>query len=379
MMNSSLMISVDDIKYNQIHKYLINDKWNYNENFPNAKQGVYVKDDIAIVIPKSEEYIDFKAKLLDAFKTISLVKNISVIDIINEIKNHYIDRLSFRIVSESTVDGKISLSDASDITKAIKELIVATACTEENPRKFYKKATKSALKYSDSFKFAQTSAGSFIFNIESINSEGEFVQFIIDDNEKISENLDLPFERKILNRLAHGFKQINEFSDMRDIDNFVNESYIKGINSNMCEALLDMKTSEKDSIIETTINFAKNSTNADRNHEKIILDEKTYSVIKYINEYLKNEDINEHFAYLAKVSKVEHTVGKYVDFGGYATIVFDYDESNKDRHAKIYLEDKFYKIACDALKEQKIIYVEGTLNKSNRSWFIDDVTKFEFN
>jgi len=92
----------------------------------------------------------------------------------------YFDRMEFRIISSLSQDGKLPLDYATDCIEGLKELILYSACAEQNAQPICFRATNAAKEYLESFKLVQTEVGSFVINID--------IQVVDDRAEMIGQN-----------------------------------------------------------------------------------------------------------------------------------------------------------------------------------------------
>lgn len=360
----------------QVKAYLELNGWIKNVDFNNKNLDVYNKSDYSLVIPAKESYIDFKPKLYNSLKALSSIYEKEITELLKDIKSVSSDTIRFRLISELYEDGSIPLNHATTIIRAIKNLIITSACTEENPRPYFKATTKSASKYGNAFKFAQTEIGSFIINIETndIYSQDSPIQRVISNDLSICD--EVPFERRIVDRIAIGLNQISNFNEYESIEEFIDTAYIDGVNANMCESLLEFKNVNESFDIESSFVLSKLCETTKDYSSTIKLTNSSFHIIETISKAYRDVQITEKIDLIGKVDKVNYKHNQPLDFGGYATIEF-IDSNNRIKKAKAYLENEYYKIACDALKERKDIHIRGIIDKTNRSWHIEEIDIFK--
>ena len=118
----------------------------------------------------------------------------------------------------------------ANIVEGIKRLILATIFNEENPQPYFFRVSKNSHEKLFRYKLAQTNIGSYIFNIEIDSDTNE--QLIINDNGEVEI---LSEERRVIRRIQNGISNIKE----NDIEILSENGYKKGLNANMCDALLN--------------------------------------------------------------------------------------------------------------------------------------------
>jgi len=358
------------VSLSSISKYLECNGWEIDNSCQNKNVIVFGSEDgCTIVLPSRESFIDFYPKIVDAINTLSVLENRDVDDILNDIINLDVDILELRIVSEFAKKGSIPLKFAADFVSGIKNLVISSACTEENPRPYYINPTQSSLSYGDIFRFGQTNIGSFIITIESSPIIGDCgLQIKVNDDCTLSE--DIPFQRRIMRRIQKALYQVEHFSDHANIDEFIKTAFEDGINANMCDAILDLKTVDESVTIESCFKLSKLVRSCDNIPERIVLSNNSFHIIEAISKAYRDIRKTEEVTIEGKIRSL--TVGNIANsenVNGYVTIQFEYE--GKKRNVKTYLEGDDYKVACDAHKDQRKITVKGILDKTSKSWYLD--------
>lgn len=359
------------ISLNQITQYLVFNGWNIDDEYKNKKLKVFYKDGLNVTLPSNEKFNDYNIRLSETIDLLSDINSQKNEDIIDEIKSIARDKLSFRIIGNLSEDGRIPLSYAVIFVNAIRNLIISAGCGEENPKPYYKRLPSGSKKYSDNFEFAQTKMGSFVFNIETKDFHKEDIPRILDEHGIIKT--DIPLERKIIKRVITGLKQIEKDSFI-NLEQTYDNGYIKGINANMCDAILQFKDISEDIEIESTIKPSKLFEGDDIKEEKILINKLSFNTAEIISKTYKDE---ENYLELSINATVQHITADTVEDGA-GSVVVKFKMDNKDRRAKLYLYGKKYRDACEALKDKTtIITVEGVLNMTKARWEFDQVNRFE--
>lgn len=372
-MKNKIFEEISKISLNQVSDYLSMSNWARLSEYDNKKIKCYMKDNFTVALPRNAEFADFLPRMYELFDSVSAVDRISMGSLISSINRSNIDKISIRFVSESTSNGTIRVSYAANILNAIRDFIISSACTEENPRPFYNKVTAKAQSYADHFKFAQTEYGSYVMNIESSSSIQNESQYTLSD-EGIQEELFIPFEKRIINRMKTSIKQIQDFSQYENMVNFIDEAYYSGLNANICDALLELRDPDEPVTIEAK--FAINDVSSESNEiETITINNKSFHFIKAVAEAYRDNTDTEEITISGLINSVRHDSKNEETKGGLVSISFEYD--NNERNVTTYLENEFYDIACDALKSVDNIEISGILDKSKIRWHLDDVTSIE--
>lgn len=360
---------LNSITAKSVVNYLYLLSWKKKDNVSNKNLMIFEKDFYSIALPANEHLIDFYPKLNTLIETLSFIEDITEDKIIDDMKNLDSDLLEIRIISDFANNGSIPLNYASSFISGLKDLIISTACTEENPRPYYKKPTQLSTKYGEFFRFGQTKVGSFIISVES--NPFKDCQMVLDDNSQIVQNQ--PFQRKIMKRLQKALYQVQAFGQSSNIDDFVKTAYQDGISANMCDAILLFNSSD-DLKIESTFKWSKCIKDDSDMPETISISDKSFNIVKAISKAYKNKQDKEQVVITGIVMDLSldrHIQIKSDELSGYISIRFFYENDEKFHKVKVYLEGNAYQLACDAHKRKQDISIEGILDKSGYQWFLD--------
>ena len=166
------------IDLNKLTNYLKLNNWKQDINFPNKNLLVFHKkyddEEFDIVIPSQEKFKDFKLRLKDCINALSILEDKSDSIIVNEILKNYTstkDILSIRLISKTSENGTLPLQTANNVIHGIKKLITSAISNENTPKPHIIGSNKDYISSIDNYNLAQTSVGSYIFNIEIKNEE----------------------------------------------------------------------------------------------------------------------------------------------------------------------------------------------------------------
>ncbi|AFL99811.1 hypothetical protein Desde_1388 [Desulfitobacterium dehalogenans ATCC 51507] len=371
-MNEDTKRMFHGISTTSIERYLLLKGWDRDYQFknPNLLSFIYKPLNKRIAISASDKFQDFYFTLESALQTISLIQNKSIGEIIKEISNVYFDKMEFRIISSLTEDGKMPLKYASECIEGITELILYSACAEQNAQPICFRATNFAKDYLQNFKLAQTDVGSFVINVD--------IQVVDDVEEQLvleGCTPPIPFEHKIVERIFTAIEQVNDIVERQQVISDVAETaYKTGITANMCDALLKMKPENGEAEINATLKYASlltigkdESKSIDiGNHHfwtidelaKIYRDKVLYDdvILTGVVKSLSKKDVEE---------TTEKTIRLLTNYNGKYRVIF------------MELPDEEHRIACDAYRDDLEVEVSGELDMSNRTWVLSKIKYFK--
>lgn len=370
--------NIEDINIELLRKYLIRHSWFENKDFPNKKLICFTKlydgEDFNIYIPINEKFKDYKIRVKDAINNISILEDLSISEIMEDILNSSkeSDILSIRIDSEFSKDGNIPLDYGRNAIDGIAKLISATISNEMNPKPYFHKLSKNINKEIRNYQLAQTSVGSYIFNIEIKNEINEQVA-LNDKTHKLNNDESITPQRNVIKRIQRGLYKLSKNKNELDFQNL----YKDGFNANMCDALLNLKYGDYDLGIETSIKWAEGIERPKDIPDNVFVKNEIFTLLEEISTIYKKEEVIEEDnikGYVIKLERNKNTKNQIL----ICDIVVQTRINNKQRNVKVTLNEDDYNIALDAHKNDLIVSVNGELHTtSSNKMEIINYTKFK--
>ena len=187
---------------------------------------------LQLPLPLAAESTDFRERLRDALQTLVDAEGRSLEKVSESIQQIGYDIVRSAIPTELVQDDTVKLSSAKAYVNGMRELLASSATTEVNRYPFFQRQLKGSLTFADACRFGHTYRGSFGFVLESPVPPVQM-------DPLFPEAPPLPFERRVLERLARGILLVNE-AVKADSPKLVIEGYRDGLNANGCEDLADL-------------------------------------------------------------------------------------------------------------------------------------------
>lgn len=374
-MNAILNKSLNGITPASIEKYLSFTGWKRDTSFANPKLMVFQNDtegNLRIAVPATTAISDYIARVYDLILTLSSLTDCAENDIIASLKSAYTDRMQFRIIAESSKNGKIPLDYAARCIEGLKELVLYAACAEEKACPVCVRTFNNAKVNLDKFQFEQTEIGSFIFNVG--------VQVADEDNEQlflpeVNPQPYEPPEHRIVKRIEKAILQIDDVAERKiTMSNLVENAYEEGITANMCDAISMLKPEDGDIELETSIHYAEAITRAvipptvrkfDNIHFALVDDiSRRYKDCTLIEDVTLRGMINMLSKSASAAEEGENTVRLFTKIEG------------KSRAVTLHLSPENHTLACDAYRDDREVEVSGVIDKSGKYWFFSEVNSF---
>lgn len=355
---------------NAIDRYLYQLGWVKDLTFLNKNMWRYfngIDTDMQMLVPARNDFVDYFLRLSDVVEFLSEVNNRAPKDIVNDLKTTYSDHLEFRIISSVSEAGKLPLDFAAGCIEGIKNLILYSACAEQEAKPICLKAGSKAKESLSKFELGQTKVGSFVINVETK---------VADENDDHIIRLTDPTpsaEHKIVERITTAMQQIENAAkpDVRITDVAV-EAYRCGITANMCESLLKLKQGFTDVELETTIRYASAITDRVGVKRTVHFGDKHFAIIGEMAKIYRDQTIVEDMILtgiiknMRLLGQAEHTI----------SVECTVDKVGR-RIVQATLSEEQHILACSAYESTLMIRMEGVVDKSKKIWFISELTKFQ--
>lgn len=353
------------IDLNKLTNYLKLNNWKQDINFPNKNLLVFHKkyddEEFDIVIPSQEKFKDFKLRLKDCINALSILEDKSDSIIVNEILKNYTstkDILSIRLISKTSENGTLPLQTANNVIHGIKKLITSAISNENTPKPHIIGSNKDYISSIDNYNLAQTSVGSYIFNIE-IKNDNKYQIYTTQDGDIVN----IPKERRVISRIQTGINEIiNAKYNNEKYNELLQNGYKKGLNANMCDALLEFRENDDTLEVETYITWGNNEFIPNNIPRSVTLKSKDFSILSSLSDIYKNID-PEKAELKGFIIGLFHEKTKRE-----ITLRAKYKRSNKN--FKIEINEDDYKICCKAHAEEKQISIKGELLKIGKYTYL---------
>lgn len=356
-----------------LEKYLLFNNWIRDYDFPNKKLMVFRNDNETIAMPSSEKYKDFYMTLPNILETLADIYEKSSREIIKEIMSSYHDLLEFRIKSKLSEEGELPLGYASNCIEGLKELILYSACAENQAEAVCMRTTNNAKQVLDNFRLAQTEVGSFIINIDIKVVDEENEQLTIPDLDCQPES---SLEHKIVKRIGKAIQQIDDLAkEQSKMDEILPTAYESGVTANICDALMKLKPENVDAEIETKIRYASAVSQKTEDIETVSICNNHFYVMDEISRrYRTCENARETVVRgaIKSLNKKKVAPNRYE-----RNISIDSFADGQYRVIKVELDEESHRNACNAFRDEQEVEISGMLDMSKKVWEMKQINRFK--
>lgn len=363
MMDELYHISLNDLEF-----YIKENGWIKVEDQKSKKNTLYrgYKNEkgfpLELFVPKSMEFVDYYLRVKDIVKVLSIVLKKTESEIINKIVRSNRDVLKIKVPNPG--QGGIPLTYAADSVNAIKNLYMYSAMSEVTNLPHFDKPSVTGRHHASICEFDHTFHGSFGFAINSPVTSN-IVQMDLFNEEEI------PFERRVMERIIRGLDLIKQSVDNEDADIIV-DNYEIGLNSKMCESLLEISDHKKKTVdIAVDWSYKFGVSDDIKNKTSWRLSENEFINIEYAANELKKIEpqLITIFGSIVTLHSTKNPIDE--DFLGQVTIKIKLE--NRLADVKVSIGKDEYAIALEAHGRGVPIKVKGLLIKKGSLWKMVEV------
>jgi len=365
---------------NNLYRFLARSGWveerQRNErvvalNSPVGKDG----DFVTVLLPRSEEFADSNRRLNEAVASVAAYLGIPAMVLSRRLKAWDRDILRTRLFDRLADTDAIPLRLASLVIDDLRSFVGYAAYAQQAPRPFFPRSGAISAEFTEHCYFGHTFQGSFGLTIECpLPLVGQMA---------IAEEFnDPPFERLVMQRIAHGYLQIQRAATANDPTLLIRD-YEAGMNANMLRSLTQVYERLDSLSVEYAIEWSPElAPPRDLAHEIAVrFDGRAYEIASYAASQLEAEDapaetvVVSHVVSLKSEMPLDDGVQDQFDH----VITLDWEkEAGVPVRIRVALPREEYRKACDAHKNGKKIQVAGIPVKRGKFWTLERPSEVTF-
>lgn len=359
--------ALTDVSLKHLYSYFLSLGW--NDYAPPSTKNIFVmrktieNQEEEIVIPRNQEFADFKLRLFEAVSSLSRLEHIEFNEILNDLLIADSDILRIRVTGSSVENGNIPFLDEIAIKEGLKKILASVACHVIDPKPFYKKLQKvEAETLIRACQTGQSEKGSYIIKI--------IFPPICATNINIPSESKKPFPRKVAEQLMVSLNEIINCVESKDTP--IKSAHFS---SNLCLSLAEMKPIESKLDFEFSISWSDEIPIDSQQPCRAKIYDRFLPKIAMIGEQMKPQREVTQSDFVGKITSLNGSENEQGLMEGEIILALLVDDESKK--TKTYLNAEFYGLACDAHKRNSYIRVYGLFQEGLRISTLKDVSFFE--
>lgn len=322
---------------------------------------------LVLLIPASEQLRDYSLRIEEILNTLSLLERRPLPEVIRNIVTPTADILHLRLESPDTRTGTLELGFVESFFSGMKDLLVFAACGQFEPKPFYPRALKQAIQFADKCRYRPALAGSFRVDVEApLTPPANEIQVQLGD---------YPIERLVLTSLMQGLGELQTAIDVGQTSSFL-EELPRGINANLCEAILGMKPDTSEVTWEVSISWSPAwPVDLASLPQSVRFQDRSFEQIDAIGRALRAGNKPRQGLLQGKVVRLS---GRDPIYGGSGplSILLAVETPGAPPNVEIVLNPEQYRQAGEAHLRGHRIAVRGLLDRSGRRWHLLEISDF---
>ena len=333
-------------------------------NSPKGQDG----DFVSITLPRSDGFADSRRRLDEAISNVARYLVTPTDLLLRRLQSWDRDILRTRLFDRLADTNAIPLRLASLVIDDLRSFVGYAAYAQQVPRPFFPKSGAVSAEFTEHCYFGHTFQGSFGLTIECpLPQVGQMA---------IAEEFkDPPFERLVMQRIAHGYQSLVKAATADDPSVLIHD-YETGMNANMLRALTQVYERLDKLSVEYSVEWSPElAPPASLSHSIAVrFDGRAYELANYAAAQLEAEESPPETVVLSHVVSLKSEMpledGIQDQFEHVITLDWEKERGVLVR-IRVALPRDEYRKACDAHKTGKKIVVKGVPVKHGKTWALE--------
>lgn len=360
---------LDRISLYDLRSYLERSGWRRTTAQNNKWQIFRLQNDspnpLELVLPSDERFTDARARIVQAVSTIGQIEERLASEVSADIVGVNTDSLLIRL-RVSNEAASIPVADASRHVKAMRNLLLYSACSELDAKPHYEQPLPNANNLLSGFEFCHTFRGSFGFEVANV----------ITKPKQVDDLFDPPIRRKMVERIARGLLLLDD-AISREEPNLLIEAYESALNARMCDAMADIGL-DGSVTFDFGIDWASSVTPSEdvALFRERFIGESQVNMLRYVSEQMKivkpspdrvvGHVVNLHCATNPGDGHARRTVAIRVEHALHGAI-----------EVTMSLGPEFYLLSIDAHSKGKQLVAIGQLQRKGNTWSLEAISSVD--
>ena len=366
-MNSQIL---NGIKPDSLQAYLARTGWTkQSQTAGNQIKYQMPELDLMVIVPQNTRSADYGQAVRNLVRTISQIEERDIGEIVKNILTPTVDVLKFRFLGANADIGSLPFDYAMGAVSSIRDALIYSACSEINKQPMYNRSLKDASRLIEKSRFGQTELGSFVITVE-MPLEVPVLQVrssIQPDIQGIS--IADPIQRRVLARILRGAGKARAVAiEGESID--PENDYKEGLNANLAEALASLKPSSFDLAVELSASWDRTIQTRNLPTVPVLIEERTFESLEAIGNIFRGSISSREVSVTGRVLSLSRDESSDDDSTADNIVTVRTSRDDLPKNIRVSLNQDDYFSACNWHRDKSEIRIQGTLEKSGRSWLL---------
>lgn len=350
----------------------IEEKYNLNENFKYKFQNT----DLIVFVPKNTYSKDYQQSLFNVINTLSQLEERDMNSIIKNITSPSVDTLKFRFIGAGTAAGSLPLEYTLIAIENIRDILVYSACAEISAKPMFNRALKDAKRIIEKSRFGQTEIGSFVISVDMpLDLQPIHIFHHQLSIKQETENVD-PIQRRVITRIIKSAQKARSIAingDSIDLDN----EFKTSLNANLADALANFKKDGINLSVEISAIWDQSLPSKNLPNTSVIIEERTFDTLRSIGNVLRGSISSRKVFIIGNICCLSRdNIADETDEEIENTVIIKTNEDDLPKKIAVALNKADYIKACNWHRDKKQVKINGTLEKSGRTWLLTGYSDF---
>ncbi|MCK4660557.1 MAG: hypothetical protein KAV82_13635 [Phycisphaerae bacterium] len=329
------------------------------------------KSDIEQLIVPLHITSDYGRRIAEVISILAEMESRPALEILNDLLIPDADVLRYRICSPDAESGTLPLEEGISLLEGAKRSILAAACSVVKPSSYHPRMSRTeAEQLLYSCTLGQTERGSFTVAIACPLRA-------VESDTPLLDNCD-PFTRQTTTLLIRSAGRLVRAIEADKVDTVYQENEKQPVlSANLCEALLRMQPSHKQSSLSLSITWARTLPNPEQQKypQTITFRQEYFPIVEDVYRRLRPSEGPKVDLFTGMVDALNGSMGEQGRMEGEVTLlILHEDETVK---ARVDLNPNQYEIADKAHMSGGPVAVKGVLHRGRRIHRIREIELFE--
>jgi hypothetical protein len=319
-------------------------------------------------VPLTVSARDYPLRMRELIEALVAIEKRAPAEIVRDIAASSSDIVRIAIAGSTTRDGRIPMAAGGRVYSAVRDMMLAAACSVVEPRAAYaKRKPEEAMKLLERARFGQTEVGSFVVTIECS------VAPALQHNLLQGDDFDAPMERKATRRLASGLaatqRAVLESLTSSGIEAFQQRTR-DGVSANLCDAVAEILEATSADRVTTSFAFAASRPIAQATPSSVAFGADDAGTLREAANRMRATASYPGIELQGPVFKLQR---EGADSG---EVVISASVEGKLRNVHMELNRDDYQTAVAAHRDSTFVRCQGNLQRDGRTWVLQNVLDF---